>query len=74
MGFDVLMRVMQATGRQASMLAFAAGTVHASSPWIGWLVYPVYGVILGLAWSWITDRPSWPRRQRVADHAGRRAA
>lgn len=44
--FDVLMRWLPEAGRKVSMIAFAAGTAHVSSP-LGWLVYPVYGVIIG---------------------------
>ena len=49
--FDIVMRVMHwGTG---SMIGFGAASVHASRPAIGWIVYPVYGVLLGLLFGWM---------------------
>ena len=50
--FDLVMRLMSA-GTGGSMIVFAAGVVHASSPLVGWLVYPVYGVIIGAFFGWL---------------------
>lgn len=38
------------------MIAFAAATVHASNPLVGWLVYPVYGVVIGAFFGWLLHR------------------
>lgn len=46
LAFDALMYAFPAAGG-ASMIAFAAEAVHASNSLIGWLVYPVYGVVIG---------------------------
>jgi hypothetical protein len=55
--FDLVMRLMSA-GSGGSMIAFAAGAVHASNPRVGWLVYPVYGVIIGAFFGWLLhDQP-----------------
>jgi hypothetical protein len=46
LAFDALMYAIPAAGG-TSMIAFAADAVHPSNSLIGWLVYPVYGIVIG---------------------------
>ncbi len=45
--FSALMRVVPVAAAGPSMIAFAADVAHAANPMVGWLVYPVYGVVIG---------------------------
>jgi hypothetical protein len=64
---DVLMRLWPTStsdGDRISMIAFASRAVHAQYPWIGWVVYPIYAVALGILFSWFL------RQHIPADAAG----
>lgn len=61
LGFDAVMRVMPGAGAPRSMIAFVADVVHAPSHLDGWLVYPVYGVVIGMFFGW------WLRDRRLDD-------
>jgi hypothetical protein len=51
--FAGLMRLFPLGAEHRSMIAFAGDLVHAGSPLIGWLVYPVYGVAMGALFGWL---------------------
>lgn len=51
--FAGLMRLFPVGVEHRSMIVFAADLVRAWSPLIGWLVYPVYGVVIGAAFGWL---------------------
>ena len=51
--FAGLMRLFPVGAEHRTMIAFAADLVHARSPLIGWLVYPVYGVAIGAFFGWL---------------------
>ena len=48
-----LMRLFPVGAEHRSMIAFAADLVRAGSPLTGWLVYPVYGVAIGVLFGWL---------------------
>jgi hypothetical protein len=48
--FDALMRALPvhaADGRVLSMIDYVGAAIRPSDPWIGWLVYVLYGVVIG---------------------------
>jgi hypothetical protein len=64
---DGLMRLWPTStpdGDRISMIGFASRAVHASHPWIGWVVYPVYAVALGILFT------AFLRHRIPADAAG----
>jgi hypothetical protein len=50
---DAVMRIMHLGQGAQSMIRYGAGLVHTGHPAVGWLVYPVYGLLLGLAFGWL---------------------
>ena len=50
---DAVMRIMHLGNGGDSMIGYGAGLMHTAHPAVGWLVYPVYGVLLGLAFGWL---------------------
>ncbi|HEX2440768.1 MAG TPA: hypothetical protein VHT71_20820 [Methylomirabilota bacterium] len=55
---DAVMRIMRLGQGAESMIGYGAGLVHTTHLTIGWFVYPVYGVLLGLAFGWVLQARS----------------
>ena len=52
--FDGSMRILSARAGHESMIAFAARALGAAAhPMVGWLVYPVYGILIGALFGWL---------------------
>jgi hypothetical protein len=50
---DAIMRIMRLGNGADSMIGYGAGLMHTAHPAVGWFVYPVYGVVLGLVFGWL---------------------
>jgi hypothetical protein len=50
--FGALMRIMPDTAH-GSMIAFAARAAHVANPVAGWVVYALYGLVIGALLGWL---------------------
>lgn len=61
--FDALMRVLPGAAGQTSMITFAAEVIHVPNRLGAWLVYPLYGVVIGTLFGWLVSGRTFDDRR-----------